>query len=54
MSEIVAQLDNGTNELVAYHKVKRKFVNLADMLSEDPDQLQIYEFKGQNFELVTN
>ena len=31
---------------------KRKFVNLMDMELENPDQLQIYEFKGQDFEMV--
>jgi len=31
---------------------KRKFINLMDMELEDPDQLQIYEFKGQDFEMV--
>jgi len=30
MSESVAQLDNGTDEIVADHKVKRKFFILAD------------------------
>ena len=31
---------------------KRKFINLMDMELENPDQLQIYEFKGQDFEMV--
>lgn len=43
-----------TSELVAYHKVKRIFLNLKDMEQEDPDQLQICEFRGQNFELVAD
>jgi hypothetical protein len=42
------------SELVAYHKVKRRFINLKDMQSEDPDQLQIYEFKVQDFDFVAN
>ena len=41
-----------TSELVAYHKVKRIFLSLKDMEQEDPDQLQICEFNGQNFELI--
>ncbi len=49
-----AKLDSGNSEIVAFHKVKLKFVNLAEMQTEDPDQLQIYEFKSQNFKLVTN
>ena len=31
---------------------KRKFINLMDKELEDPDQLQICEFKGQDFEMV--
>ncbi len=46
--------DSNTSELVAYHKVKRKFLNLSDMQNEDPDQLDMYEFNGQNFQLVAN
>ena len=41
-------------EIVAYHKVKRRFINLKDMQSEDPDLLQICEFKGQDFDMVIN
>jgi hypothetical protein len=43
-----------TGEIVAYHKVKRIFLNLKDMENEDPDQLQVCEFNGQNFELVVD
>jgi len=42
------------SEIVAYHKIKRKFLDLIDMQNEDPDQLEIYEFKGEDFELVAN
>lgn len=42
------------SELVAYHKVKRIFLSLKDMEQEDPDQLQICEFRGQDFELVAD
>jgi hypothetical protein len=37
---------HSTSEIVAYHK------NLMGMEKENPDELQICEFKGQNFELV--
>ncbi len=43
-----------TSEIFAYHKRKRVFLNLTDMEKEDPDELQICEFKGQNFELVAD
>jgi hypothetical protein len=43
---------SSTSEIVAYHKVKRKFLNLTDIEKEDPDKLQICEFKGQDFELI--
>lgn len=52
MSENKAETDHETNEIVAYHKVKRIFLSLWDIESEDADQFQICEFKGQNFELV--
>jgi hypothetical protein len=45
---------HSTSEIVAYHKVKRIFLNLVDMEKEDPDQIQICEFRGQNFELVVD
>ena len=31
-------------------KVKRKFLNLVEMEKEDPNELQICEFDGQDFE----
>jgi len=42
------------NELVAYHKVKRKFLSLADIQNEDPNQLVMYEFRGEDFLLVAD
>ena len=39
-------------EIVAYHKAKRKFLNLIDTGKEDPDQIQMCEFRGQDFELI--
>jgi len=41
-----------TSELVAYHKVKRIFLNLVDIDKEDPSQLMMCEFNGQDFELI--
>ena len=39
--------------LVAYHKIKRKFINPMDMPGErDPDQLVMCELRGHDFELV--
>jgi hypothetical protein len=46
--------NKNTSEIVAYHTTKRKFLDLLDMQNEDPDQLEIYEFKGEDFELVAN
>jgi hypothetical protein len=43
-----------TSEIVAYHRVKRIFLNLMDMEKENPDELQICEFNGQNFELIAD
>ena len=31
---------------------KRKLINLMHIELENPDQLQIYEFKGQDFVMV--
>ena len=50
----MTEFDSASSEIVAYHKVKRRFINLKDMYSEDPNLLQIYEFKGQDFDLVAN
>jgi hypothetical protein len=38
---------HSASEIVAYHKVKRIFLNLKEMEKEDPDQLQVCEFNGQ-------
>ena len=43
-----------TTELVAYHIRKQIFLSLAQMEKEDPDELQIYEFRGQDFELIVD
>ena len=46
--------DSTISEIIAYHKVKRRFINLKDIQAEDPGQFLIYEFKGQDFDLVAN
>ena len=51
---IESQSSHPITELVAFHKRRRKFLNLKDMETEDPDQIQICEFKGQDFELVAD
>jgi len=43
---------HSASEIVAYHNTKRRFLNLKDMEREDPDQIQICEFNGQDFELI--
>jgi hypothetical protein len=48
------QSSHQTSEIVAYHKVKRKFLSLTDIEKEDPDKLQICEFRGQDFELIAD
>ena len=50
MMESTKPSSNPTSEIVAYHKVKRKFLNLVDMEKEDPSEILICEFNGQNFE----
>jgi hypothetical protein len=54
MSEKKAQLSNWIEDIVAFHKAKRKFVSLKEMESEDADQFLICEFKGYDFEILTN
>ncbi len=50
----LAENSHTTGEIVAYHKVKRIFLNLRDMEKEDPDQLQVCEFNGQDFDLIAD
>jgi len=47
-----SQGSHPTSELVAYHRVKRRFLNLKDIEKEDMNELIMCEFKGQDFELV--
>jgi hypothetical protein len=46
------QSSHQTIEIVAYHKVKRIFLSLTGLDKEDPNKLQICEFRGQDFELI--
>jgi len=54
MTENKAQLSNWIEDVVAFHKVKRKFVSIKDMESEDADQFVICEFNGYDFEILAN
>ncbi len=54
MTENKAQSFNWIEDVVAFHKVKRKFVSLKDMESEDADQFVICEFNGYDFEILAN
>jgi ribosomal protein L20A (L18A) len=36
-------------EYVAYHRVKRVFIAITDIESENPEDIEVYEFEGQNF-----
>ena len=52
MSESTKHKSHQPSELVAYHKVKRIFLSLVDIDNEDPNQLMMCEFKGQDFQLL--
>lgn len=52
MTETKAELDNWIEDIVAFHKAKRKFVSLKEMKLEDADQFLICEFKGYDFEIL--
>ena len=54
MMQSTKQSPHQTTEIVAYHKIKRKFLCLRDIEKENPDELQICEFKGQDFELIVD
>jgi hypothetical protein len=41
-----------TSEIVAFHKLKRRFVDLKDIEKENTNEPIMCEFKGQDFELV--
>ena len=46
-----SQVSHPSSELVAFHKRKRKFLNLKNLATEDPDQLVMCELRCQDFEL---
>jgi hypothetical protein len=52
--ESIAPNSHSSYENFAYHKVKRRFLNLADMEKEDPDEILKCEFRGQDFELIAD
>ena len=52
MNENKSPLDNWIDDVVAFHRAKRKFVILKDMESEDADQFLICEFRGYDFEIL--
>jgi hypothetical protein len=54
MTENKPPLDDWIDDVVAFHKSKRKFVSLKEMQSEDADQFLICEFKGYDFEILAN
>jgi hypothetical protein len=54
MTGTTAELDNWISDIVAFHKIKRVFLSLKDMESEDADQFLICEFKGYDFEILVN
>ena len=54
MMESTKPSSYSTTEIVAYHKVKRIFLNLVEIEKEDPNEILICEFNGQNFELVAD
>lgn len=39
-------------ELLAFHKVKRIFLPVTEIESENPEDIEIYEFEEQNFRLI--
>lgn len=49
-----SQVSHPSSELVAYHKLKRRFLNLKDIEKEDMNELIMCEFKCQDFELVAD
>jgi hypothetical protein len=53
MTENKTQLSNWIEDIVAFHKAKRKFVSLKDM-GLDANQFLICEFKGYDFEILSN
>jgi len=38
--------------VILMHKVKGKFLPVTEIENENPEEIEIYEFTGQNFKLV--
>ena len=51
---IESQVSHSSTELVAFHKRKRKFLDLKNLATEDPSDILICEFKGQDFKFVAD
>ena len=49
MTKNKLELSDWIEDIVAFHKAKRKFVSLKDIELEDADQFLICEFKGYDF-----
>ena len=54
MTRTKAELDNWISDIIAFHKIKRVFLSLNDMETEDADQFLICEFKGYDFEILAD
>ena len=39
-------------EYVAYHRLKTIFIPIMNIESENPEDIEVYEFEGQNFKLI--
>jgi len=39
-------------EYVAYHRIKRIFLPITDIESENSEDIEVYESEGQNFKLI--
>ena len=39
-------------EYAAYHRVKRIFIPIMDIEFENPEDIEVYEFEGQDFKLI--
>ena len=49
-----SQRSHSITELIAFHMRKQIFLKLKDLAREDPSDILICEFKGQDFELVAD
>ena len=54
MTENKMELSDWIEDIVAFHKTKRKFVSLKEIESEDANQFLICEFKGYDFEILAD